>query len=265
MLLRKVYEKLKHKYWSLGKPIIVSRSVCLGTWAFDRIDIGKMKLFNCGKNRVDYALDMHKDKSQRADAFEISKYTPRDYRSFRGWYWAEEQDLFKHKKVKAFVMDSFSELVDQRFISKKNGHSFCTIYRAVKGTKLCDLYDCLGLLDIDLIKKYYLAFFKELRKVYEDIPIVFIHFSTVFETRENFIARAVQIEKAIDEINREENMGIIQIKPRIIEHHETDPNAYHYSKNTYDDVAVQLVEALKAKGVHVKLKNEINQPDINVQ
>ena len=49
-------------------------------------------------------------------------------------------------------------------------------------------------------------------------------------------------------------MDIIQIKPRIIERHETDPNAYYYSKNTYDDVASQLVEALNHKGVFVKLK-----------
>lgn len=254
----KLYEKIKHGFYPNFKPVVISRSVCLGTWAFDRIETKDFQVVNYGKSRVDYTLDMHNDKSRRADAFEILKYTPREYRSFKGWYWAEERDLFKHKKVKAFVMDSFSELVDQRFVSKKNGRSFCTIYRAVKGTKLCDLYDCLGLLNIDLIKKYYLEFFKELRKVYQDIPIVFIHFSTVFETRENFIARAAQIEKAIDEINAEENMGIIQIKPRIIEHHETDPNAYHYSKNTYDDVALQLVEVLNNKGVFVELKKDIS-------
>ena len=261
MLLKKIYEKLKHHHWVWLKPVIITRTVCLGNWAFERIDVKRLKIVNYGQNRVDYALNIHQNKSTKADAFEILKYTQKEYRSYKNYYWAEEQDLFKHKKVKAFVMDSFSELVDQRFVSRKNSRSFCTIYRTVKGTKLCDLYDCLGLLDIDLIKKYYLEFFKELRKVYQDIPIVFIHFSTIFETRENFIERASKIEKAIDEINRKENMDIIQIKPRIIEHHETDPNAYHYSKKTYDDVAAQLVDVLNNKGVFVKLKD----PDINAQ
>ena len=263
MLLKKIYDKLKYHYWVCWKSVVITRTVCLGNWAFERIDTKKLKIVNYGQNRVDFALNVHQDKSTNADAFEILKYTKKEYRSYKNYYWAEEQDLFKHKRVKAFVIDSFSELVDQLFVEKEGKHSFCTIYRTVKDTKLCDLYDCLGLLDIDLIKKYYLAFFKELRKVYQDIPIVFIHFSTVFETRENFIARAVQIEKAIDEINREENMRIIQIKPRIVEHHETDPNVYHYSKNTYDDVAEQLAEVLNENGVFVKLK-KIYQPDVNV-
>lgn len=275
-VFRKLREKIKYGFFSNFRPLIINRTAYLGHSAFERINVGKIELVNCAKNRVDYALSIHQDKSKRADAYdilscmvkgyrsykewywatfgEVAMMVTSDYRLFKEWYWAEERDVFKYKRVKAVVMDSFSELVDQLFVEKEGKHSFCSTYHVVKGTQICDLYDCLGLLDVNLIKSYYLQFFKELRRVYQNVPIIFIHFSTLFETRDKFIERAAQIERAIVEINQEENLDVVFIKPRIVEHHETDPNAYHYSKSTYDDVAAQLVEALNNKGVFVKLK-----------
>ncbi len=234
-------------------PTILTRTACLGNFAFEYIDFKNYKLHNHQKNRIDYALLINEDKKRKINLKEVLKYTPKESLHLTGIYKCEEKDIFKYNNVKALIMDSFSELTDKMFISKNKKSSFCTHFRdIIHSEQFQYLYECTGSIEDENLEKKYNIFFDKINKKYGTIPIIFINFPTKFETREEYLKRSEKIKDAISAISA--RGGVIQILPRLVERHETDTAIYHFSKKTYFELAKDIVKILKENNINVDLK-----------
>lgn len=104
---------------------------------------------------------------------------------------------------KYILMDSYSELTDQLFLFGRK--SFFANYGDLEKTLFSKkLIVSLGLLDTDNIKSQYNLFFENISKMWHEncqFNIYFIHFPHKFESRDFFIVRAKEIQRAIDELS----------------------------------------------------------------
>ena len=86
------------------------------------------------------------------------------------------------------------------------------------------------------------------------MPIIFILFPTTLDKREEYINRAIIIEKAINNLTKKyENLFVV--KPALVEANENDASVYHFSAKTYKEIAKQIA-ALK---IGFYLKNKANK------
>lgn len=253
---KRLRSKVHDLYYVIAAtPLIVSRTACLGNFSCENIDFGEFKLVNHMKNRVDYALSVHENSAKFINIDEVMQYTTEENKHWISCYETLRKDIFKYKNVRAFIIDSWSELTYQLFVQNVTGTSFCNNYRTVNHNSNFDkVYTCKGLLEIEKLEENYDRFFSKLRDIYGNIPVIFLHFPDVFETREKFIKRAAVIRKAIDKMA--EKYGNIEIlTPEFVEKNETDPIIYHFSDKTYRVFAEKMVEALNRKSINVKLKD----------
>ena len=246
----------------LFKPIVLSRTACLGNFALERIDLSAYHVINHQKNRVDYMLALAQDPARAAQPDMIMRFTPDKDKHLLFCYEQAQSDIFKYKNVKFLIMDSFSELTDQLFMSVHNADSFCTHYVCIEHcAQFESLYKCEGLLDVQELEAYYLKFFAKVREVYADIPVIFINFPTILDEREKFKMRAEKIECAVTNaaavLNTGSNGGnihIINLPSRIVHPHETDKSPYHFNSETYQALASDIVAILNQYGFRIKLK-----------
>ncbi|GEM_PF-5018262 len=255
ILRLKRYSLLKSFIFSLQKsykPVILTRTACLGNETLQEIDISSYLQANHQKNRVDYILKTDKDPSKKAKANKIIKHIGNDSirLQLENIYHDEERNLFNYKNVKVLIMDSFAELTDQLFVSKADGFSFCSHYTDIKHSPEFEKrFECYGLLDTKELKDLYDEFFKKIRRVYGNIPIIYLCFSAKFDSREKFQDRAKDVSEAI--LNRP---GVNVIYLEDPQKSELDEYPYHYSKHTYRECAEKIVEILNENGIRVRLK-----------
>jgi hypothetical protein len=220
----------------LPSPIILSRCACLGNEIIAlRYNRRAVKIINQQKSRVDtfintISLDMPpkaievKPHMERVDVYPA----------------IEQQESMKwlvnrhNKNVKLFIMDSFSELVDQEFRYRNKEWSFNCVYSDIRHDESFNKYFYpTGLLDINKIKDSYQIFFDWITSQFPNIKIVFINFPTKYDDRAQYILRGKYIYEAVKDLAII-NANIINIKldDNDIEKASGDDFPYHLSKET---------------------------------
>lgn len=231
---------------------IVSRTVCLGNFIFDRLDLSEWRRENHCKNRIDYALEISQNPEKRANLKDISKYVVNDYHKYKnegdkenGYFLQilekQQDNLFKYRNVKMFVMDSFSELTDKLYVSKSDGKKFLAHHvNVTHSDEFKDKYEYKDLLPLEDIEKYYAAFFEKVIKTYGEIPILFFYFPTALEKRDEYIERGNKIYETVEKL-KEKYKTLTTIALDVVEPHPTDKIPYHFSDKSYD-LVVQKIE-----------------------
>ncbi|MFV0626585.1 MAG: hypothetical protein ACK5N8_04475 [Alphaproteobacteria bacterium] len=240
------------------KKVVLSRTVCLGQFVWENLYSEEYEIINHCKNRIDYCLKINDKPDLVVDYDEVSSYVINQnaegniYR--KNMLFAETKDIFKYTKTPMLIMDSFSELTDKLFINKQNEKMFLFHYKdLIHDSDFDEKYECLGLLPIDEIKNYYNLFFERVINVYGKIPIIYMHFPMDFEVREEYQKRVCEILGAINELQKKYD-NLISITADTVEENLVDKNIYHFSQNTYYDIA-KKIDSLNL-GWHLNLNKD---------
>lgn len=237
-------EILRKKVTLLCSDWVLGRVSCLGLELFDRaFSSNKFKLINTQKGRVDCVSGYVSGREARPKSKDIFRHLRRhDIASL-----VVQQQIFSlpSKRPKFILIDSYSELTDQKFSSIKNRYSFCCNYSDLDTNKeFKSLFTCEGLLSLNSLGEYYDIFFKMLTSMYGNVPIIFIHFPSGLESRKDFINRAdrilVEIRKIQKKYNKIHQISInssIELSPDGV---VDDDFPYHYHEGVYVEMARQL-------------------------
>ena len=150
---------------------------------------------------------------------------------------------------RAVVLDSFSELADQRFDARGGHWAFACAWTDVQHTQKFDAnFRSSGLLDVDALVQAYTDLFGLLRSLWgQSTPIAFIHFPTNFEVREEFVHRGDRIRHAVDEAGLGDPLVFsISIPDALVKRpsDSSDDFPYHYGEMTKRFVAGRLNDIL---------------------
>lgn len=234
---------LKHiySYRTLSKDWILGRIACMGQDSVKLINKNSIPIINFQKGRVDYLLDFLEEKKGKVISSNlIQKYIDRD--DIKSLIYQQASIGFHiFRKPSLIVMDSFSELTDQKF-TLGNESFFCN-YSDVKRGLVKDL-NCDGLIEIDKLEGLYQRFFKIMRERFENTPVFYIHFPIQLEERPKFIKRHDEIVRIIETIASKDNQLYSLSVPAEIVLPPEDWDGkfpYHYSHHVYDYLSSAIV------------------------
>lgn len=215
---------------------VLSRTACLGQ------DIFKLKynqagitknLINLQKVRGDMFADLLTGKNRPRPEIVEPFMARKDV-----FPMIVEQERFEWINVKHsanfILLDSFSELTDQKFVHKKEGWAFCCNYTDIEHTaEFESMFECRGLIDIDDLEHIYASFFATLYTHYPRKKLIFIHFPTILDPREKFGERGKRILDILLEIEKKnKNLKNIFVKDSLVQPHPGDDFPYHYGIQT---------------------------------
>lgn len=264
-LLRKILTRaykfhLKAKKFSqIKKYKILSRSACLGNFVFEKLPFQEYETLKFPNSRVDLLLK-HPNK---IDFLELSKVNFRENGILLSLV-SQSYDFFAFKNVDIVYMDSFSDLTDREFMSKKYGYSIYCNY-SYYGEKKDDdlLFSHNGRLNLELAQRYYDDFFDKINRTYNknnQLKIIFLHFCTKLDSREAFKQRALKIKEIIDNLAKKyTNLHSISIDEDLVLAGHENKNfttieaksmPYHYAQTTYDYYAQKVIEIFQKDVKH---------------
>ena len=226
------YSKYSHVKTLLKKNFIAKsktkkvlcRTCCLGNECLDLLKINNQIHFQ--KLRIDSFLNSEKY-ANNLEAFKFLK-------NFQIFDFINQLQInpFSIYRYKYIIFDSFSELVDSKFILPNN-----KVFYAVKGDVRIDKLLSYGgkyesQINLNNIKQIYLEVFQKLWEIYR-CKIFFILCSTKFDKRKFFKERSEIINEAIKNIAKEKEY-LICIEPNedFIEKSNQDNFPYHFNKKT---------------------------------
>jgi hypothetical protein len=203
-------------------------------------------LVNIQKGRVDYLVDVANAPRMRARTACLARYlVRRDIIPL-----VVQQDVFPwlrpHQPPALILMDSYSELTDQRFVRRDGAWSFCSNFGDIHHDDNFRLaFDARGLLaEADLLSAYR-RFFAWIRARFGNAPIVFLHFPVKLDPRPRFHSRYERIQEAIDVVvNEFRPFFSISVPEAIVDWPEDMGNTidfpYHYNHRTYEVIADEV-------------------------
>lgn len=219
--------------------LFLNRTACLGGWVQGLKFGDGHAVYNQQKVRADMFMNIINKKSQIPDMKPIlpllSAINDMSY-----MYMQSEKMSWLNVKEKpdAIIIDSFSELVDKKFIHK-NGSSFCGYHSDfIPSSFSSKTLINYGLLDRNKIYKYYDAFFKFIKNKW-DAPIIFLHFPTTFESRDIYINQGIAITEALEKLSVKYNIQNIHADESEIE--QKDELTYHFSDRTIANMANKII------------------------
>lgn len=240
---------------SSRNPWILTRTACLGNDLY-RMTGFALPRVNIQKGRVDL---LRKQLEQEQNSHLPFRY----FSAFkRADVWPliveQESSWWRAKTAPALLLlDSFSELTDQAF-QPPHHQSFACNFRDLKEGAI-EEFDFVpqGLVGIESLQDEYFAFFRAVRRLWPRLPIVFVHFPTHQETRSLFLDRAAAILEAVDTFAASDpamrSISLDQISPGInapgSESTVEDWQPYHYDKEVYSLLTIQLAESLAELGM----------------
>jgi hypothetical protein len=132
------------------------------------------------------------------------------------------------------LMDSFSELTDQKFTHRKEGWSFCCHYSDLEHTTTFENeFETHGLLPISEIEAAYTLFFEWFEKVHPEKEVIFVHFPTTLDDRHLYKKRGAEILRIMNKLQTTKSfIQNVSIDDKYIEWNENDRFPYHFSKST---------------------------------
>lgn len=137
-------------------------------------------------------------------------------------------------KFEFLLMDSFSELTDQRFTHRKEGWSFCCHYSDIDHTAAFDSeFECAGLLPIGEIESVYTRFFEWFAKEHPRKEVIFVHFPTALDERVLYKERSAAILGVMTKLQATQPfIQNLSVDDDVVEWNENDRFPYHFSKLT---------------------------------
>ena len=238
---RLLYKLFLFRIWeivqiSTRKKWILSRTACLGNDSLALINSKKYKILNFQKLRVDSFSKNIQGKYNKINFFPIDFIQRDDIK----YLFIQQKLLFPYSLFSPsyFVMDSYSELTDQKFFSQKNKNDFFNLNYSDINDNILESYVCDGLLPINELQNYYETFFNLLKKKYPNIKIIFIYFPDLFETRNKFKERHKAIRDSIFNYTKSDtDIFVIELPVDKVIKDPNDDFPYHYSKETYSYVS----------------------------
>lgn len=237
-----------HGRWILG------RHACLGREIIERTD-NNLPIYNIQKGRVDLLLAIKNNPNLAPHTKIVSKYLNRD--DMLDIVRQQEYSGFLPKGAPSLVfMDSFSELVDQLFVHKKNGWRWCSYYSDIKtDEEFGEIFNNEGLINLENLELNYRKYFNFIRKKYGEVPIIFIHFPVSLELREIFRIRAAMILNIIERLTKEYgNLYSINVDEKIVDFpnsasEELKNFPYHYNDITYTEFVKKFKDLASQKKI----------------
>ena len=221
-------------FLNLNKNKVHGRVACLGRDVFDLNYLAGNKpvLFNQQKVRVDLHLDWLNG-ATRPRVELVRRYILR-----HDVYPLIEQQATSQweagNDILYFVMDSFSELTDQKFTHKKEGWSFCAHYSDIDHkSDFNNYFDCHGLLSISEIERVYGLFFDWIEEKFSKKPVYFFHFPTKLDKRDIYKTRGAEICRIMQKLEASRPyIKNVHIDEKFVFENEHDSFPYHFSKKT---------------------------------
>lgn len=225
----------------------MSRTACLGNEIIDRLYGKEIVNINFPKNRIDLLSTKTTQKIKLLSLYKM--FTRYDILS-NSIYMQNQLFYDKSIKPKAIFFDSFSELTDQRFTHKKQSFSFYCNFSDLNSDADSFKNNIIseGLLEIGELEKYYRLVFEKCIDTWEEIPIIFIHFPTKLDNREQFKQRANSIEKTIEKLSIQfNNLYSITVDDDFVDFAKTVNEEYrklpyHYHDKTYEEFVRKIKE-----------------------
>ncbi|MGX9519197.1 hypothetical protein ACWX0P_10445 [Vibrio mediterranei] len=225
------------------KKYVLSRTACLGNDIQSKVIANDVTRINFQKSRVDRIIE---EKKTYSPIFSLKNLVPRQ--DIRNIIHLQAIDFFNiNKKPELVILDSYSELTDQKFIVGENKQYFYSNYSDVNKNEIRGI-SCCGLLDLINIEKHYEGLFRKIQEKYgSDTPIIFIHFSTALEDRQKFIERSNHIFNAIESIknNKRYNLYNVYLEDNAIKPNSNDSFNYHFSNETKESYSNVVREKLR--------------------
>lgn len=252
---------LKYKLWHLAallfycirklelnrNQIVWSRTACLGNDSLALVKLNGVLQFNIQKGRIDYLSELILTGKSITPQYENLDFVIRN--DIKTLILQQFFIQFKLPKRPFFLlMDSYSELTDQKFVSKKNSNSFFFANYKDLAHSYNDEIKCEGLLEMnEKLYNYYDIFFSEFRRIYPEIPIVFIHFPKKLDERPKFTQRSDFIENTVRKVSTKfDFFFIVEIPGYLVDFNPKDKFPYHYSKSVYSYVADVINKLIKS-------------------
>lgn len=154
-------------------------------------------------------------------------------------------DPFQRKNgYNLFVFDSFAEFVDSKFIHP-NGKPFFTVKGDVNIRKLEEAGGQFkGQLSIKEIEEYLTLAFENIY-TWHHCPIVYIHYSTKFESRTYYTSRAKQISEIVTRISDKMHFVYsISLDEKKVNQTDSDIFPYHFDLETIKEYGMIIQNAL---------------------
>jgi hypothetical protein len=247
-LVNKVYYVRQFAYlykkliFTSRNEYILSRTACLGT---DILQILKpnYSIYNMQKNRIDLLNSQLTLKLTSISKLNFKHLHAIKEYSIKSMVLQQSNNKWMNgKKPQFIIMDSFSELTDQKFIYKNKNIFFCNYNDVSRDLMNIGTVKCIGLLDKNLILNEYFNFFQNIDRIFPNIPIFFIIFPSKFETRQELIERASSISDAIEMCaTKFPNLHVISVLETEIEDRPEDTNyIYHYSEKVKESLANKI-------------------------
>jgi len=219
--------------------LILTRTACLGGEVINYKIGGNHDFYNQQKVRVDMFNEVVSGNTIKPKKSEILPWLA-DASDTGGVYsQSEEFRWFTiNSKPNYLIMDNYSELVDKQIIHK-DGWSFCGVYGDFKHEAFTSSTFIDGsLLPLDKIYDSYDNFFQFVKNKW-NIPIIFIHFPTIFDHREMYINQGIAITDALNILAPKYNIQNIHADLSEIE--KQDSNYYHFTKRTFKNLADKII------------------------
>lgn len=227
--------------------ISLSRVACLGQWSAEYSGMIEcsLKHQNQQKGRVDLILDRIKGETP-TNALAVGRHLIRtDIAPL-----LEQQEVLywlRLHSAELIYIDSYSELVDQRF-RHSSGWSFCACYTDVNHSQsFASEFSNEGLLALDKIEPLYVELFEWAKAKFGNIPIIYVHFPTKFDNRDKFKERGQALIDITTRLTGKYRMTNIIVPDEKISEAD-DPrhrDTYHFGSTTIAHIGDAIKEALK--------------------
>jgi hypothetical protein len=244
-ILRRFYYR---RHW------VLCRVACLGLDSLAEIfRTNSRHHFNLQKGRADLLLQLLSGKVEGVGLRGFSLVSKVEMLKL---IWRQNDGYFvKLRSPNFIVFDSFSDLTDVKFQSQASKSLYCHRSDLVENYPEKGIQN-LGLLELSEVKDIYEEIFSNFQKLWGDVDIIYIHFPTELEHRSVYIDRAKQIETAIDILSRRfRNLHSIKVpsqivKPKLNADGSASDFAYHFSAETKDYVANEIIKILKTQSIN---------------
>jgi len=222
----------------IKKQVVLCRSACLGhTISKLKTPDSKRIFLVCQqKTRLDILLEQVSELTPtklRVKSMVVKKYIPR--KDIQGLIRQQEKSPWlKIKKFDYMLIDSFSELTDKKFTSKKEGWSFACHNSDIEHTaEFKQNFESHGLLKLENLSEVYENFFSWFENTHPNKKVIFMHYPTVLDKRTVYKERAAKILEIMKNIEKKKDYVFnIHIDDSKVRPHEDDDFPYHYSRET---------------------------------
>ena len=231
-----------------GAPWVFSRTACLGNDTYNLLGLGLPRL-NIQKGRGDFLAEAGADNETPRIPWDV--YAALRRRDVWPLLVEQEVDWWSASRPPEFVlMDSYSELTDQEFVSVATGARFFANFSDVDPKAMEDgSLASIGLIALEDLEGIIGRMFDAIHQVWPRVPVLFVHFPADLERRPRFLERAAAIRTIVEtRAGHDSLVTSLSLKT----HTPSRPQGgsepadfpYHYDQGTYMELADRIRESM---------------------